>query len=78
MNENEEILDAPETEGPGEEKLSTALTIVSFCFPIVGAIIYFTNRKTQPKKAQSACNAALIGFLLGVILRMVTMASGLD
>ena len=79
MSENEEILDAPENPGTGkEDKLSTALTVISFCFPIVGAIIYFTSKDDRPQRAKTACNAALWGFALGVVMRIISMAAGVE
>lgn len=58
-----------------EEKLGTPLTIVSFCFPIVGAILYFVNKDKAPAKAKTACYAALAGFGVGLVVRLITMAA---
>ncbi|MEO5891142.1 MAG: hypothetical protein ABIQ31_12855 [Ferruginibacter sp.] len=57
-----------------QEELGVPLTIVSFCIPLVGAILYFVNRTKAPKKAQTACYAALGGFVVGIIVRIATMA----
>ena len=62
-------------EEPQEEKLGVPLTIVSFCFPIVGAILFFVNKSKSPAKANTACYAALAGLAVGIIIRVLTMAA---
>lgn len=47
-----------------EDKLEMGLKILSFCIPLAGAVIYFTNKDTKPNKAKEACYAALIGLVL--------------
>lgn len=60
-----------------DDQLDTALKVVSFCFPFIGGIIYFSNRKNKPIKAKQACNAALWGFGIGIILNIIgAMARG--
>lgn len=60
-----------------EDKLSTGLAILSFCIPIAGAVIYFSNKNTMPNKAKSACHIALFSFILGIIINiLVTIAGG--
>ena len=50
---------------------STGLNIVSFLIPLVGLIIYLTEKDKAPKKANAAGKAAIwgtgIAFVLGVI-----------
>lgn len=57
-----------------DDFLSTGGKVISFCFPIVGAVIYFYNNNEKPLKAKEACNAALwgmgISFLLSVLSRL--------
>ncbi|MFL5746100.1 MAG: hypothetical protein ACJ751_15605 [Niastella sp.] len=62
-------------EEPQEEKLGLPLTIVSFCFPIVGAILFFVNKSKSPAKANTACYAALAGLGVGIVIRVLTMAA---
>lgn len=62
-------------EEPQEEKLGIPLTIVSFCFPIVGAILFFVNKSKSPAKANTACYAALAGLGAGILIRVITMAA---
>ncbi|MCZ4242453.1 hypothetical protein [Pedobacter punctiformis] len=54
------------------EDLSTGLKILSFCIPLAGAIIYFVKKDEQPVAAKSACNLALIGFGVGVVLNIIS------
>lgn len=54
-----------------DDQLSTGLQIVSFCIPIVGAVIYFSEKGKYPNKAKAACHAALWGFAIGVILNIL-------
>lgn len=65
----------PQQENP-DDKLSTGLAILSFCIPIAGAIIYFSNKEKMPNKAKSACHAALWGFGIGVFLNIIATLAG--
>lgn len=65
----------PPQENP-DDKLSTGLAILSFCIPIAGAIIYFSNKDTMPNKAKSACHAALWGVGLGILLNILGRLAG--
>ncbi len=53
------------------DKLNTALQVVSFCIPLVGAIIYFSEKDKYPNKAKTACHAALWGFGIGILLNII-------
>lgn len=64
----------PEEQEPVQEELGLPLTIVSFCIPLVGAIIYFQNKDVNKGKAKTACYAALAGIGLGILTRILTMA----
>jgi hypothetical protein len=63
---------------PGEQdELSTPLKVLSFCVPIGGAIIYFTtDRARYPNKAKQACNWALIGVGVGIVLNILLAVVG--
>jgi len=54
------------------EDLSTGMKILSFCIPLAGAIIYFVKKDTEPVAAKSACNLALIGFGIGIVLNIIS------
>ena len=65
----------PPQENP-DDKLSTGLEILSFCIPIAGAIIYFSNKDSMPNKAKSACHAALWGVGIGIVLNILGRLAG--
>lgn len=54
-----------------DEKLGIGLKIVSFIFPLVGAILYFVYKSKSPGKAKGACTAALWGLAFGVIVNII-------
>ena len=58
-----------------DDRLSAGLQILSFCIPIVGAIIFFSEKDKHPNKASAAWRAALLGFVLGVLI-IFLMAMG--
>ena len=58
-----------------QEDLSTGLKVLSFCIPLAGAIIYFVKKNDQPVAAKSACNMALIGFAVGIVVRIIQYAT---
>lgn len=51
---------------------SAGLNILSFLIPLVGLIIYLTERDRSPRKANSAGKAALWGVGVSVILSMIS------
>jgi len=63
----------PVTQQPtsSADKLSTPLTILSFCIPLAGAIIYFMKKDKEPASAKTACTAALIGFGVGIVINII-------
>ncbi|MGJ8683036.1 MAG: hypothetical protein ACSHWW_00335 [Nonlabens sp.] len=60
-----------------QDELGTGLKVVSFCLPIVGAILYFVYKKEYPNKSKQACTAALIGFGVGIVLQVIMYATGM-
>ncbi|MEO8240408.1 MAG: hypothetical protein ABI576_20050 [Flavobacterium sp.] len=58
-----------------QEDLSTGLKVLSFCIPLAGAIIYFVKKNEEPVAAKSACNMALIGFGVGIVVRIIQYAA---
>jgi hypothetical protein len=75
MNEQKEI---PQS-NDGKDELNTGLSVVSFCIPIVGAVLYFANKDTKPNSAKTACHAALWGLgvnmFIGVVMAIIGQAS---
>ena len=59
------------TGGQQTEDLSMILKIVSFCIPLVGAILWFINKDKNPKAAKSACTFALVGVAVGIIINVI-------
>ena len=58
------------------DNLNIGLKVLSFLIPIAGAIIYFANKNDHPKKARSACYAALFGIGVGLLLNILLALGG--
>ena len=52
---------------------STGLNIISFLIPLVGLIIYLTEKDRSPKKASSAGKAALWGVGVSFVLTIISI-----
>ena len=76
MEERKEILDAPDQPNRPDDELSTGLKVLSFCIPLAGAIIYFTTNKNLPNRRKQACQFALIGIAVGLVLRVLMVIAG--
>ena len=76
MTEHGNLIDR---EPESEDQLGIGLKILSFLIPLAGAIIYFINKDKMPNKAKSACNSALFGFAVGIVLNILVavMAGGM-
>lgn len=68
MSESQDIFPKQE---PNQEDLEMGLKIASVCVPLVGALLYFVNKDKAPRKAKSACYAALIGVGVGIVLNVL-------
>ena len=55
------------------DQKSIGLNIVSFLFPLIGLIIYLTQKQTSPIKATSAGKAALWGVGVGIAFHVISM-----
>ncbi len=74
MTEQQDLLTPQENP---DDKLSTGLQVLSFCIPLAGTIIYFSEKGKYPNKAKAACHAALWGMGIGILLNLIaTMARG--
>lgn len=62
---------------PSDEKLGLPLTIVSGCIPLVGIILFFVNKKDHPQKSKTACIAAIVGFVIAIILNVIVGGMGM-
>ncbi len=77
-NENNQIQNGVSTSSTDEnsaspnDQPSAGLNILSFLIPLVGLIIYLTERDRSPRKATSAGKSALWGVGVTVILSMIS------
>jgi hypothetical protein len=55
-----------------EDKLGVGLTILSFCIPLAGLILYFVKKEKTPAAAKTAITAAAIGFGIGIVLNVIS------
>lgn len=58
------------------EPLNGAVKVVSFCFPIVGGILYFVHMNKAPQKSKDACHMALWGFGIGIVIQVIGALAG--
>ena len=58
------------------EPLSGGVQVVSFCFPLIGGILYFVHQNSAPQKSKDACHMALWGFGLAFIANILTAIGG--
>ena len=61
---------------PQEDKPSTGLSILAFLFPLVGLILFLCFQKTTPVRAKAIGKWALIGFIVGVALSILSGVLG--
>lgn len=63
----------PQFQGPPPviDKKSTGLNILSFFIPLIGLILYLTKKDQTPIKAKGCGKAALIGFILQIVISIV-------
>lgn len=54
-----------------QEDLHIGLKILSLLIPLAGLIMYFVYNNKEPRKAKSACNFALIGVGISIVLRLL-------
>jgi hypothetical protein len=53
------------------EPLSGGVQVLSFCFPLIGGILYFVHQNSAPQKSKDACSAALWGVGVGIVLNIL-------
>ena len=56
---------------------STGLNVISFLIPLVGLIIYLTQKDSSPVKAKSAGKSALYGVIFGFVMGIVLSIVGI-
>lgn len=60
-----------------EKKPSLILKLLSFCFPLVGIVLYFANRNTDKRAAKSYGKMALISIIIGVVFSIIFFIIGM-
>ncbi len=58
------------------ESLDGAVQVVSFCMPLVGGILWLVHKNSAPQKSKDACNAALWGFGVGIVIQILAAIAG--
>lgn len=61
---------------PQEDKPSAGLNILAFLFPVIGLILFLCFQKTTPVRAKAIGKWALIGFIVGVALSILSGVLG--
>ena len=56
---------------PQEQKANVGLAILSFFIPIVGIVLYFTQKNEKPKTAKACGKAALACIIIGFIFTII-------
>lgn len=59
------------TAGVTNDKANVGLIILSICIPLAGFILYFVKKKEEPKAAKSYGLAALIMFIINIVLSII-------
>lgn len=57
-----------------EDRANVGLVILSVLFPIVGLILFFVKKKETPKAAKAYIIAAVISFVVVMIINIIIMA----
>lgn len=65
------VAEMPGTVSAESDKPSTGLNILSFFIPLVGLILYLTQKNQYPVKAKALGKWALIGWITGIVLTIV-------
>lgn len=60
-----------------EEGSPVGWAILSFLIPLVGLILFITWKDSKPKTAKVCGIAALVGFVLNLLLSIISIASGI-
>ena len=55
-----------------DSDLETGVKVISFCFPIVGGILWLVHMNKAPKKSKAACVSAVWGIVIGIIINILS------
>lgn len=58
-------------QGMQESKANVFLVIVSFIIPLVGLILFISDKKNNPKNSKACGIAALVSFVLNIVLTVI-------
>jgi len=72
MTENKNF--APKLRNRGDE-LNVGLSIICFVAPIVGIVIYFTNKRNFPNRAKAAGILAIVGIAINLVFTLLIQAN---
>lgn len=67
-NYQQPVYQQPYPAAPVSDVPSGGMKLLSFCIPILGLILYLTWKDQKPVSAKAMGKAALIGFILGMVL----------
>lgn len=59
---------------PPQDKANVGLAILSYLIPLVGIIIYFTQKNSKPKNAKTCGKCALASIIINVVLSVIIYA----
>jgi len=59
---------------PPQDKANVGLAILSYLIPLVGIIIYFTQKNSKPKNAITCGKCALASIIINVVLSVIIYA----
>lgn len=71
MTENKNF--SPKLRNRGDE-LNVGLSILCVVMPVVGIVIYFSNKRNFPNRAKAAGILALVGIVISVVLALLREA----
>lgn len=71
ISNDKQIIQEPNNSNPIDQP-SAGINIISFLIPLVGLIIYLTERDRSPRKAISAGKAAIWGVSITIILSIIS------
>ena len=58
------------------EPLDGVVQAVSFCFPFVGGILWLVHKNSAPQKSKDACNSALWGIGISIVINIFVAIGG--
>ena len=61
---------------PAADTGSFGWSVLGFCIPLVGLILYLVWKDTKPVSSKQAGIGALVGFVLGILFYVIGIAAG--